>query len=100
MEKKNRSISQLFVSAKRITKLSFYCNVFQNGTVSYYISQGAIPEKLVLGIPVFGRSFTLANANETEIGANAQGPGDVGEITGEAGFLSFLEVLNIKLLTI
>lgn len=60
--------------------------------MKYYINKGADPSKLVLGIPTYGRSFNLVNAEATEIGAPADGAGEKGEATREAGFLSYYEV--------
>lgn len=64
----------------------------QDYSVKYYINEGADPSKLVLGIPTYGRSFNLLNAEATEIGAPADGAGEKGDATREAGFLSYYEV--------
>lgn len=53
---------------------------------------GADPNKLVLGIPTYGRSYTLFNADANELGAPADGPGDMGDATRENGYLAFYEV--------
>lgn len=47
----------------------------QNSTINYYVQAGADREKLVLGIPTYGRSYTLFNSESNEIGAPADGPG-------------------------
>lgn len=67
----------------------------QDYSVKYYIKEGADPSKLVLGIPTYGRSFNLLNAEATEIGAPADGAGEKGEATREAGFLAYYEVCGI-----
>ena len=56
------------------------------------MSKGASKEKLVVGLPTYGRSFTLANPNLTDIGAPSVKGGSPGSFTREAGFLSFFEV--------
>lgn len=58
---------------------------------------GAEREKLVLGIPTYGRSFTLYNAESTDIGAPADGPGEQGDATREKGYLAYYEVHNLNI---
>lgn len=56
---------------------------------------GGIPKnKLVLGLPAYGRSFTLSNPGNNGLDAPTNGPGTAGEITKEGGFLGFLEICN------
>ena len=57
-----------------------------------YIKLGADKSKLVVGIPTYGRAFTLADAQFNEIEASANGPAKAGKITNEEGFLAFFEV--------
>ena len=64
----------------------------QDYAVNYWINLGAPPEKLVLGIGLYGRSFTLASSSNTGVGASAVGPGSSGTYTGEAGLLAYYEV--------
>ncbi|XP_063589790.1 mucin-2-like isoform X4 [Penaeus indicus] len=61
-------------------------------TVKYYISLGAERQKLVIGIPTYGRSYTLLDGNFTDFGASADGPGEQGKYTKENGFMAFYEV--------
>lgn len=56
---------------------------------------GADPKKLVLGIPTYGRSYTLFNPDANELGAPADGPGEMGDATRENGYLAFYEVYHI-----
>lgn len=51
--------------------------LFQNSTINFYVKAGADREKLVLGIPTYGRSYTLFNEESNEIGAPADGPGQL-----------------------
>uniref|UniRef100_A0A8D8TW15 Probable chitinase 3 n=1 Tax=Cacopsylla melanoneura TaxID=428564 RepID=A0A8D8TW15_9HEMI len=44
-------------------------------TVEAWISKGVAANKLVLGIPLYGVSYTLADKNKTTIGSPAAGPG-------------------------
>jgi len=56
--------------------------------------QGAPLEKLIIGMPVYGRTFTLEDPEKFDIGANAVGGGDAGRYTGESGFLSYYEICD------
>ncbi|CAI9151750.1 unnamed protein product [Rangifer tarandus platyrhynchus] len=68
---------------------SSYYNV--EYAVGYWIKKGMPAEKVVMGIPTYGRSFTLASA-ETAVGAPASGPGAAGPITKSSGFLAYYEI--------
>lgn len=61
-------------------------------TIKHYINAGADRQKLVLGIPTYGRSYTLFNADANEIGSPTDGPGDQGDATREKGYLSYYEI--------
>lgn len=68
-------------------------NLNANFTVSYWINEGAPPDKLVLGVPLYGRSFTLSTGQTTPP-APASGPGTAGDILHQAGYLSYLEICS------
>ncbi|XP_017764773.1 PREDICTED: uncharacterized protein LOC108554119 [Eufriesea mexicana] len=61
-------------------------------TVNYLLKNGATPEKLVLGIPTYGRTYTLFNQDATDLGSPADGPGTKGDATGEKGYLAYYEI--------
>ncbi|XP_066255919.1 uncharacterized protein [Euwallacea similis] len=63
-------------------------------TIKHYLKMGADPNKLVLGIPTYGRSYTLFNPDAVEIGSPADGPGDMGEATRENGYLAYYEICD------
>ncbi|KAL5275104.1 Cht6 family protein [Megaselia abdita] len=66
-------------------------------TVKHYIKLGAQRDKLVLGMPTYGRSFTLFNEDSTDIGAPSDGPGEQGDATREKGYLAYYEICqNLK----
>ena len=75
--------------------VSCYCMMFQDTTVKFYIKQGASRDKLVLGIPTYGRSYTLVNPDAHEIGSPTDGPGEKGPGTKEDGYLAYYEVCKI-----
>jgi len=59
-----------------------------------WVRQGAPKEKLIIGMPVYGRTFTLSDPVQFDIGAPASGGGDPGRYTGESGFLSYYEICD------
>lgn len=67
-------------------------------TVDYsareWVKQGAPKEKLMIGMPTYGRSFTLVDTTKFDVGAPASGGGTSGKYTGEAGFMSYYEVCD------
>lgn len=59
--------------------------------VGYMLRLGAPANKLVMGIPTFGKSFTLASS-ESQVGAPISGPGLPGRFTKEEGTLAYYEI--------
>lgn len=45
-------------------------------------------------MPTYGRSFTLVNNTQFDIGAAASGGGLAGKFTNEAGFMSYYEICS------
>ena len=66
--------------------------IFQDTTIQFYIKSGASRDKLVLGIPTYGRSYTLVNPDAHEIGSPTDGPGAAGKGTKEDGYLAYYEI--------
>lgn len=64
-------------------------------SVAEWVRQGASKENLVIGLPTYGRTFTLANPNLTDIDAPAVKGGRPGQFTKESGFLSFFEICDM-----
>ncbi|KAG8041477.1 hypothetical protein G9C98_002770, partial [Cotesia typhae] len=60
--------------------------------VKYWLSKGAPKEKLILGVPTYGRAFTLSDPSDNGIGAASSGPGTAGPYTWEAGMLGYNEI--------
>ncbi|CAF1972404.1 unnamed protein product [Rotaria magnacalcarata] len=62
-----------------------------DGLVKLWLSLGVPREKLLIGIPAYGRSFTLAS-RQKGLHAPVSGPGYPGRYTKTRGFLSYYEI--------
>ncbi|CAI9739982.1 probable chitinase 10 [Octopus vulgaris] len=60
--------------------------------IDYWIHLGAAPEKLLIGLPMYGRGFTLASKTNHEPGDAQTGPGIAGKFTKEKGVQSYYEI--------
>ncbi|XP_026571412.1 chitinase-3-like protein 1 [Pseudonaja textilis] len=63
--------------------------------VRYLKTKGAPDGKIIMGIPTYGRTFTLSSA-QTGVGAPASGPGLAGTFTKIAGTLAYYEVCSFN----
>ena len=59
---------------------------------SYWVDNGMPPVKISVGLPLYGRTFTLKDRKQTGIGAPTKDGGTAGRYTNEKGYLSFYEV--------
>lgn len=67
-----------------------------DAAVKYWLDNGCPREKLVVGVPLYGRSFTLNNPSDHGVNAPASN-GRAGEFVPESGFLGFNEICyNLK----
>ena len=58
---------------------------------------GTPKEKLVIGMPTYGRSFTLSDRSKYVVNSPTSGGGTAGEFTREAGFLAYYEICEMLL---
>ncbi|XP_039296360.1 probable chitinase 10 [Nilaparvata lugens] len=65
-----------------------------NYSINYWLSEGVPKHKLVMGMPLYGQSFTLAKREQHGLNAPAPGPGQAGESTRAAGFLAYYEICS------
>lgn len=62
---------------------------------SMWVKLGAPKDKLVIGMPTYGRTFTLSNPANFKVNAPASGGGKAGDYTKEGGFLAYYEVSKV-----
>ncbi|EGW02147.1 Chitinase-3-like protein 1 [Cricetulus griseus] len=67
-----------------------------DAAVKLWLQKGMPASKLILGMPTYGRSFTLASSSDNRVGAPATGPGAPGPYTREGGVLAYFEVCSWK----
>ncbi|XP_012524289.2 probable chitinase 10 [Monomorium pharaonis] len=63
-----------------------------NFSIHYWIEKGANPKKLIMGAPLYGQSFSLAERQVHGLNAPTYGGGEAGEATRARGFLSYYEI--------
>ncbi|KAK0161121.1 hypothetical protein PV327_009633 [Microctonus hyperodae] len=64
-------------------------------SIKYWLSEGCPKEKILMGVPLYGRSFTLCDPNVNHIGAPACGPGNAGLYSREPGMLGYNEICEL-----
>ncbi|KPJ13351.1 Chitotriosidase-1 [Papilio machaon] len=73
----HRSMEQMFLATLNI-----------NYTVHMYLNKGLDRSKIVVGIPTYGHTFTLVNANNGQVGSPAAGYGTLGGL----GFVNYPDI--------
>ena len=63
----------------------------QDYAARYWVGKGCPKNKLVIGVPLYGRTFTLSTSDNS-LGAPVSGAGVAGTFTREKGFLAYYEV--------
>lgn len=61
-----------------------------------WVRLGAPKDKLIIGMPTYGRTFTLSNPKVYKVNSPASGGGKAGEYTKEGGFLAYYEVSDFE----
>uniref|UniRef100_A0A4D5S3V8 chitinase n=1 Tax=Ixodes scapularis TaxID=6945 RepID=A0A4D5S3V8_IXOSC len=75
---------------KNATELEKIFNI--EAAIEFWMSHGADTNKLVLGLPLYGRTFTLADPADSGFGALTVGPGHPGTFTNAPGFVGYNEI--------
>lgn len=63
--------------------------------IALFLRDGVPPEKLVLGLGLYGRAFTLKDPSCTAVGCEFSGPSKAGECTDAEGTLAWFEIADI-----
>ncbi|XP_016929885.3 chitinase-3-like protein 1 [Drosophila suzukii] len=63
--------------------------------VKYWLQAGAPPEKLIVGVPFYGRTFTLTTAEGNQPGSPHIGRGIAGKYSREPGVLGYNELCEL-----
>jgi len=71
-------------------ELSIWFNV--NYTVNYWIEKGVDKKKIVMGVPFYGRAWTLESPDKVALNDTAKGMSPAGFISGEEGVYGYNEV--------
>ncbi|XP_062127893.1 chitinase-3-like protein 1 [Drosophila sulfurigaster albostrigata] len=66
-----------------------------DAAIKYWLDAGAPPEKLILGVPFYGRTFTLTLAENHQPGSAHIGRGIAGPYSREPGVLSYNELCHL-----
>ena len=69
---------------------------FQEYTVKVWLEGGLDKKKLILGFPLYGQSFTLADASNHGLNAPTYGGAEAGQYTRARGFLAYYEVRKVQ----
>ncbi|XP_029732138.2 chitinase-3-like protein 1 isoform X1 [Aedes albopictus] len=71
---------------------SFTSMLNLDACVRAWLDAGLAANKLIMGVPAFGHTFTLASTTSNGVGARTIGGGTAGPYTLETGTLSYLEI--------
>ncbi|XP_076330487.1 putative chitinase 10 [Tachypleus tridentatus] len=65
--------------------------------INFWIKNGADPKKITMGLPLYGRCFTLSDTSRNGLDAPVNGPGQQGPFTREPGMMGYNELCsNLK----
>ncbi|XP_043661694.1 probable chitinase 10 [Drosophila teissieri] len=67
-------------------------NLNGNFSIYYWLERGIPREKLIMGMPMYGQTFTLADQNRRSLNDKTVGPGKAGTFTRANGFLAYYEI--------
>nr|XP_036215864.1 chitinase-like protein 3 [Bactrocera oleae] len=80
----------LYAGPTDITEKNKQLNL--DAIIKYWLSEGAPREKLVVGVPFYGRTFTLSDAEQHTVGAPHLGRGLAGQYSIEPGSIGYNEL--------
>ena len=65
-----------------------------NYSLEYWVSLGADRRRLVMGLPLYGQTFTLPDTLQTGLSSPSLGRGQQGQFTRADGFLAYYEICH------
>lgn len=65
-----------------------------------WVNKGAKKCKLLVGVPFYGKTFTLKDSSNHGLGAPVSKPGAAGPYTGAAGTMAYYEASPTRLFTV
>uniref|UniRef100_A0A1B0DN92 chitinase n=1 Tax=Phlebotomus papatasi TaxID=29031 RepID=A0A1B0DN92_PHLPP len=68
-----------------------------NAAVSFWLKSGVPSEKLILGVPLFGRGFKMVSEDQNTAGSPHAGPSDPGPHTTDPGIMGYNELCEKRL---
>ncbi|KAH8410068.1 hypothetical protein KR009_005600, partial [Drosophila setifemur] len=63
-----------------------------NFSIHYWLDQGTPADKLIMGMPLYGQSFSLSDQAHCSLNDMSIGPGQAGTYTRSGGFLAYYEI--------
>ena len=63
--------------------------------LNFLINEGAPSGKLLMGIPTYGRTFTVSDQNENGVYCPVNGSMPAGPYTRQDGILGYMEILEL-----
>lgn len=66
-----------------------------NFSLNYWIERGADKKKIIMGMPLYGQSFSLTDPNKHGLNEKSSGGGQAGEFTRAQGFLAYYEICDL-----
>ncbi|XP_026476620.1 acidic mammalian chitinase-like [Ctenocephalides felis] len=84
----------LLPSSKDISFDNRQLNV--QAAIQGWINAGAIKSKIVLGVPLYGKTFTLSNPSDNGLYAKSTTAGQAGPFTQESGMLGYNEICQYE----
>nr|CAH7750123.1 unnamed protein product [Callosobruchus chinensis] len=87
-------VAPLYASSVDKTSTAKLLNV--DASITAWIQRGASPQKLTLGIPFYGRTFTLKDPKNVSLGAPITGPGAAGLYSKSEGTLAYNEIVELQ----
>lgn len=70
-------------------------NLNIDSAMKHWVEKGAPKSKLSIGVPLFGRSFTLAEKDKNGLYSPIKGEGKVAQYTNQPGYMGYNEICEL-----